>query len=180
MQPTEQTSVNAGTSDCGVGGEDLEPTAVLPWSKFDHPDMAQATGDANSSLSNYNPWASASTPSAEVVQQPPHGSSSTQVGQSQSHSQMPRSSLPVEGQHIQLSPSQARGGYTRCLTSWLGGGGAEEVIPGSLKPSVERAAHQCPRTPDCLLGAEALFALSQPSIFETLQNARAPSTRMVY
>ena len=26
---------------------------------------------------------------------------------------------------------------------------------------VERPAHQCPRTPDCLLGAEALLALSQ-------------------
>lgn len=143
LHPTEQTSVNAGTSDCGAGGEDLEPTAVLlPWSKFDHPDMAQAAGDANSSLSNYTPWASASTPSAEVVQQPPHGSSSTQVGQSQSHSQMPRSSPLVEGQHIQLSPSQARGDYNRCLTSWLGAvgqkryGNSFEALSGESSTSM--------------------------------------------
>lgn len=62
----------------------------------------------------------------------------------------------------------------------VGGGGAEEVIPRSLKPSVEREQHINVLELDCLLGAEALFALSQPSISETLQNARAPSTRMVY
>ena len=38
---------------------------------------------------------------------------------------------------------------------------AKEVSPGGLVPSVERAAHRWPRTPDCLLGAEALLALSQ-------------------
>lgn len=51
MHPTEQTSVNEGTSDCGAGGEDLELNAVLLlWSKFDHPGMAQGAGDAASAI----------------------------------------------------------------------------------------------------------------------------------
>lgn len=79
------------------------------------------------------------------------------------------SSVPVRREVITTDAS---------LHGWGRWGRRGTVIP--LKPSVERAAHQCPRTPDCLLGAEALFGLSQPSIFETLQNARAPSTRMVY
>ena len=35
----------------------------------------------------------------------------------------------------------------------LGGSMVKEVCQGSLEPSVGRAAHQCPRTLDCLLVA---------------------------
>lgn len=63
--------------------------------QFDRLDVAQAAWDTNGNLSIQTTEAAASTPSADVVQQPPHESTSTQVGQGQSRSQVPCSSLPV-------------------------------------------------------------------------------------
>jgi hypothetical protein len=162
-------SVDAGPPDCGTVGEDSRPTTVLPpWGEFDRPDVAQAAGDADSGLSNHTIRPAASTPSAEMVQLPPHGPSATQIGHDHGQSQVPCSSPPVAGQHIsaawcssRLSPSVATGSDNRCLIPQFEGGMAKESSPGGLVPSVERAAHQCPWTPDCLLDTEALLALSQ-------------------
>ena len=56
--------VDAGLPDCGMGGEDTRPTTVCqPWGKFDHPDMVQAAGEANSGLSNHTIRPAASTAS---------------------------------------------------------------------------------------------------------------------
>ena len=72
------------------------------------------------------------------------------------------------GQHLSaawcsswLSPIEACDGDNSCLIPRLGGSMAKEVSPGGLVPSVERTVHQCPRTPDCVLGTEALLTLSQ-------------------
>lgn len=66
--------------DCGAAKEDSVPTTVFPsWGKFDYPDMAQAAGDGNSSLSNYTPGVALFTTLAEVVQQPYLHRSDSQV-----------------------------------------------------------------------------------------------------
>ncbi len=63
----------------------VHATIFPSWGKFDSPDMAQAAGDANSSLSNHTAGAAASIPPAVVVLQQ-HGPLFTQEGQGLSDS----------------------------------------------------------------------------------------------
>ena len=161
--------IDASTADYAEGRENTQPPAVFPLGgNADCSNVAQTDRHADLSLSDHSSGAVTSTPTTEVVQRPSHGPLSTQECQGQSHSQVPRLSPPVAGQCVPaaggpsgLSPSETRGGNNRCLTPRLGSGMAEEVSPGSMVLSVERTPYQCIRTPDCLLGAEALLALSQ-------------------
>ena len=161
--------VDAGTADYTEGRENSEPPAVIPLGGgVVGTDMAQTARHVNGSLGDHSSGAVTSTPTTEVVQWPSHGPPSTQGGQGQSNSQVPWLSPPLAGQCVpaaggssRLSPGETRGGDDRCLASWLGRSVAEEVSPGDMVLSVERTPYQCPRTPDCLFGAEALLALSQ-------------------
>ena len=161
--------IESSTADYAEGRENTEPPAVFPLGgNADCSNVAQTDRHADLSLSNHSSGAVTSTPTTEVVQRPSHGPLSTQEGQGQSHSQVPRLSptvaeqcVPAAGGSSRLSPGEARGSNNRCLAPRLGSGMAEEVSPGSVVLSVERPPYQCIRTPDCLLGAEALLALSQ-------------------
>ena len=160
---------DAGTADHTEGGENTQSPAVFPpGGKVDCPNMAQNARHADLSFSDHSSGTVISTSTTEVVQWPSHGPLPTQGGQGQSHSQVPCLSPPMAGQGIpdawcssRLSPGETRGSDNGCLASGLGRGMAEEVSPGGVVLSVERTPHQCIRTPDCFLGAEALLALSQ-------------------
>jgi len=91
----------------------------------------------SSGLSNHAAGAAASTPSAEVVQQPQYGPSSTQGSRSVSLKGALSISAGGETAHGRKGQSREFGGLSG------------------------EAAHQCPRIPDSLLGTEALLAISQ-------------------
>ena len=132
-------SVDAGQPDCGAVGEDSRPTTVCPpWGEFDRPDVAQAAGDADSGLSNHTTRPAVSTPSAEVVQQPPHGPSATQRGHDQGHSHVPCSSPLVAGQHISAACILSAQSQRDALSH--GWGAVWQKSPGGLVASVKSSA----------------------------------------
>jgi len=186
LHPTQQASFIGLSLDlvsmraCPTGGADSGPATVFPpWGEFDRPDVTQAAWDVGSGLSNHTTGAAASTPSAEVVQQPPHGPSLTQGYRSRSLSRLVHLCWWWDSTFLllgvpQLSPSEARGGNHGRLTSWLGGGMAEKAGPWSLVPSVKEREAQVDlfaseRTTHCPLWS-SLMEASARLVVDSLVN----------